>query len=394
MIKHMLSSTVQDVFSEGFESVHEEDMLSSCFLHFKKGMPPVLVVLDNEGKYKGVIARRWIIRSKPDPTARKVKTLTRSAPTVTLNDSLSRTARLMITSEIRQLPVYSGEKLLGFVTDEDVIHGAVMRKWGKTHVEEIMTKKPFVLEEDESLGAVLSLFREEGISHVPIVRDGKLVGIISIHDFIEHIFQPKQRQTVGEQVGSKVSVLSIQSKSIMIKPVVTVLPENTLRLAVKRMHRFDISSLVIIRKGRPVGILTKRDFLEPIAQMEKPIRKLTVHFSVKDVEMDEIQRGLVIDDFNSFVNRYKKALEAGTLFIYMKTHGTNYGEEQLIHCRLRLRTREVSFFSSSEGWGVEQTFRIALDRLERQVLKSTEIEHDSEFDRSYLRRIQFPLTEL
>ena len=47
-----------------------------------------------------------------------------------------------------------------------------------------MTKKPFVLEEDESLGAVLSLFREEGISHVPIVRDGKLVGIVAIEDIM------------------------------------------------------------------------------------------------------------------------------------------------------------------------------------------------------------------
>jgi predicted transcriptional regulator len=390
----MISSIVKDVFSEGFESVHEEDAFSSCFSHFKKGMPPVLVVLDSEGKYKGVIARRWMIRSILDPAITKVKTLMRSAPTVTLHDSLSTTAKLMIESEIRQLPVYGGEKLLGFVTDEDIIHGAVMEKWGNTHVEEIMTKKPFVIEEDESIGAVLSLFREEGISHVPIVRDGKLVGIVSIHDFIEHIFQPRQRQTVGEKVGEKVPVLSIPAKGIMIKPVVTVLPKNTLRLALKRMHRFDISSLVVVRKGMPVGIVTKRDFLEPIAQMEKPIRRLTVHFSVKDVEIDEIQRGFIMDDFESFAHRYKKTLEAGTLFTYMKTHGTNYKGDQLIHCRLQLRTRKGSFFSSSEGWGVEQTFRIALDRLERQILKSKEFEYDSEFARKYLRRIRFPLTEL
>jgi ribosome-associated translation inhibitor RaiA len=128
--------------------------------------------------------------------------------------------------------------------------------------------------------------------------------------------------------------------------------------------------------------------------MEKPIRRLTVHFSVKDVEIDEIQRGFIMDDFESFAHRYKKTLEAGTLFTYMKTHGTNYKGDQLIHCRLQLRTRKGSFFSSSEGWGVEQTFRIALDRLERQILKSKEFEYDSEFARKYLRRIRFPLTEL
>jgi predicted transcriptional regulator len=81
----------------------------------------------------------------------------------------------MVESEIRQLPVYSGETLLGFITDEDIIHGAVLERWGNTCVDEIMAKKPFVIEESESVGAVLSLFRSEGISRAPIVRDGKLV---------------------------------------------------------------------------------------------------------------------------------------------------------------------------------------------------------------------------
>jgi CBS domain-containing protein len=382
---------VEDVFSKGFLEVHENDTLSSCLSLFKEEMPPVLAVLDDKGNYKGVISRKWIIRSSLDSSGTKVKTLMRPAPAVTLQDSLSKVAKLMIESEIRQLPVYSEEKLLGFVTDEDVIHGAVMERWGNTRVEEIMTKKPFVIEEDESLGAVLSLLRTEGISHVPIVKDGKLVGMVSIYDIIENIFQPRQVQRVGERVGEKVPVLSIPAKGIMVKPVVTVLPETKLRDAAGQMHKFDISSLVIVSKGRPVGIVTKRDFLEPLAQMEKPVQRLTVQFSVKDVEIDEIQRGLIMDDFGSFTRRYGGTLESGTLFVYMKTHGTNFKGDQLIHCRLQFRTRQGSFFSSGEGWGAEQTFRLALDRLEGQIVKSTELSFDREFAKGYLRR-RFPLT--
>ena len=392
--KAVISSTVKDVFSEGFVNVSENDTLSVCLTLFKDEMPPVLAVLDKRGRYKGVLARRWIIRSRLDPSRTKVKKLMRPAPTVTLHDSLSKVARLMIESQIRQLPVYSGEKLLGFVTDEDVIHGAVMEKWGNTKVEKVMTKKPFVIEEDESIGAVLSLFRQEGISHVPIVKDGKLVGLVSIHDIIEHIFKPRQKQTVGEIVGEKAPVLSIPAKGIMTKPAITVVPETKLKNAAKKMHKFDISSLVVVRKGRPVGIVTKRDILEPIAQTEKPIRRLTVQFSVKDVGIDEIQRGFIMDDFESFARRYGKTLEAGTLFAYLKTHGTNYKGDQLVHCRLQLRTVKGSFFSSSEGFGVEQTFSIALDRLESQILRSEEPQYDRDFARKYLRRMRFPLTEL
>jgi hypothetical protein len=125
--------------------------------------------------------------------------------------------------------------------------------------------------------------------------------------------------------------------------------------------------------------------------MEKPVRRLMVQFSVKDVEIDENQRGYIIGDFESFTHRYGETLESGTLFVYMKTHGTNFKGDQLIHCRLQFRTRKGSFFSSSEGWGVEQTFRLALDRLEGQIVKSTELAQDHEFVKDYLRR-RFPLT--
>jgi CBS domain-containing protein len=380
---------VKDVFSQGFIEVHENDTLSSCLSLFKKETPPVLAVVDSKGEYQGVISRKWIIRSSFDSSRTKVKTLMRSVPAVTLNDSLGKVAKLMIESDIRQLPVYSGEKLLGFVTDENVVHEAIMERWSNTRVEELMTKKPFVIEEDESVGAILSLFRSEGISHVPIVRDGKLVGIVSIFDIIRNVFQPRQSQRSGELVGEKVPVLSMPAKGIMNRAV-TVLPETKLPEAEDQMHKFDISSLIVISKGRPVGIITKRDFLEPLVQLEKPARRLMVQFSVKDVEIDEIQRGHIIGDFESFTSRYGETLESGTLFVYMKTHGTNFKGDQLIHCRLQFRTRKGSFFSSSEGWGVEQTFKLALDRLEGQIVKSTELAHDHEFVKDYVKR-RFPL---
>ena len=390
----MATYTVKNVFSKGFVSVREEDTLSSCLSLLKKETLPALAVLDSEGKYKGVLARRWIIRSMLNPSSTKVKTLMRPAPTVTLQGSLSEVARLMIESGVRQLPVYDGEKLLGFVTDEDVIHGVVMQRWGDVEIKEIMTKRLFVVEEDKSLGSVLSLFRDYDISHAPVVSKGKLVGMISIHDLIEYVFQPRKRQGIGERRGEKIRFLSAPVKSVMSKPVITVLPETRLRDAEKKMSEFDISCLVISETGRPTSIVTKRDFLESIAQMEMVKPELTVQFSVKDVKIDEFQRGFIIDDFESFARRYRETLEAGTLYVYMKGHGTNYKGKQLIHCRLQLRTRKGSFFSSSEGWNVEPTFHLALDRLEKQILRSKEFEHDPEFTRIYLRRMRFPSTEL
>ncbi len=357
-------------------------------------MPPVVAVLNNKGKYVGVISRRWVIRSRLDPATTKVKTLMRPAPKVSPDSSLSKAARLMIESGVRQLPVFEKNKLLGFVTDEDIIHGAVTQEWSNTTIEKIMTKAPQVIDANRSVGAVLSLFREQGISHVPVTDKGNLAGIISIHDIIEQVFQPLQRQTLGEIVGEKVSILSIPAKGIMAHPVITVTPETSVKEAAKKMHDHNISCLVVLSKERLAGIVTKLDFLEPISQMETLDRKLAIQFGVKGVAINPDQTGFMMDEFESFARKYKDALERGTLFVYIKTHGTDHKGVPLIHCRLQLRTVNGSFFSSSEGFGLEPTFRVALDRLNKRLLRSKELSYNPKFARDFLRKIGMPQEEL
>ena len=385
---------VGDILSKKFSAISENEPVSKCLDLFKKEMPPVLAVLNNRGKYVGVIARRWVIRSRLDPATTKVRTLMRPAPKVSPEFSLSKAAKLMIESGIRQLPLFEKNKLLGFVTDEDIIHGAVTQEWGSTAIEKIMTKAPQVIDANRSVGAVLSLFREHGVSHVPVIDEGKLAGIISIHDVIEQVFQPRQRQTLGEIVGEKVPILSIPAKGIMAHPVITVAPETRLREAVKKMHRHDISCLAVLSKERLVGIVTKLDFLEPISQMETVERKLSVQFGVKGVTINPDQQGFMMDEFESFARKYKDALELGTLFVYIKTHGTNHKGVPLIHCRLQLRTVRGTFFSSGEGWGVESTFRVALDRLDKRLLRSKELSHNPKYARDFLQKIGMPQEEL
>jgi predicted transcriptional regulator len=390
----MSSIPVENVFSRNFATVNENDPLSKCLELFKREMPPVIAVLDEKGRYAGVISRRWVIRSRLDPSTTKVKSLMRPASKVSKEVTLSKAARLMIESGVRQLPVFEKNRLVGFVTDEDIIHGAVTQEWGNTTIEKIMTKAPQVIESNRSVGAVLSLFREHGVSHVPVVDQGKLTGIISIQDIIEKIFQPRQKQTLGEIVGKKVPVLSIPAKGIMAQPVITVASDASLREAAEKMHKQDVSCLVVMSKERLAGIVTKLDFLEPISQLETVAQKLTVQFGVKGVAINPDQQGFMMDEFEAFAHKYTDALKLGTLFVYMKTHGTNHKGVPLLHCRLQLRTVKGAFFSSSEGFGVESTFRVALERLDKRLLRSKELSYNPKYARDFLRKVGMPQEEL
>ena len=73
-----------------FNGVQENDTLSRCLEAFEKGVPPVLAVLNEKGKYEGMITRRAILRSRLDLNATKVKTLMKTAPPVNVDFSLAK----------------------------------------------------------------------------------------------------------------------------------------------------------------------------------------------------------------------------------------------------------------------------------------------------------------
>jgi predicted transcriptional regulator len=386
----------KDIYTEGVSTVNENDTLSRCLEFFKTEMPPVLAVLDAKGKYTGVIARRWILRSRLDPASTKVKNLMRHAPKISPEHEISRIAKLMIESGIRQLPVFEDENLLGFVTDENIIYAAVRQEWGKGKVSSVMTRAPYTIDANRSVGAVLNLFREHGFSHVPVMDAGKVVGIISIRDILERIFQPNERQTTGDKMGEKVETFSIPARGIMSSPVIAVDANANLREAAKKMRDYNVSCLAATLNDRLVGIITKLDFLEPLSQLDTTPPNLTIQFSVKDTRITSSQQSFMMDEFDSFTRKYQEAFRTGTLFVYIKTHGTaNTRETPLVHCRLQFRTPKGAFVSSGEGWGIEPTFKTALEHMDRRLLRSKELlAYNPKYAKDYLHKMGLPYEEL
>jgi CBS domain-containing protein len=389
------SVTAKDVYSKGLNFVQDNDTLSRCLEGFKKGMPPVMAVLDEKGKYIGMITRRSILRSRLDFTVAKVRSLMQVAPQVSVDASLGELAKLMIGSGMRQLPLVDKGKLLGFVTDEGVIHGAVSKDWGRDSVEKVMTRAPHTIEAGRSVGAVLGLMREYGISHVPVLEGGKLVGMVSIEDVLRSIYWPQRRQTTGDIVGEKLETLGIAVKGIMASPAITVDAKTSLGEAEQKMHNHDVSCLCVVAENKLIGVVTKLDFLEQISQVAVTAPKLTIQFGTKGVEVSPDQQAFMMDEFDSFSRRFQEAFQLGTLFVYMKSHGDKaVRETPLVHCRLQFRTIRGTFFAASEGWGVEPTFRVALDRLERRLLRSKELlAYNPKYAKDYLRKIGLPSEE-
>ena len=100
----------------------------------------------------------------------------------------------LMKHKISSLPVVEDEKLIGIITATDVGHNLILDKYELgTSVEEIMIKSVITVSPDDTLEDAINIMKtavsSSGIlNQLPVVDNGKLVGIISDGDIIQEFF--------------------------------------------------------------------------------------------------------------------------------------------------------------------------------------------------------------
>jgi CBS domain-containing protein len=106
--------------------------------------------------------------------------------TAQVEESLDVAADRMSWHQVGALPVLEGQRLVGIITERDVT--AAMAEGADpviTPVSDYMTAAPEVLGPDSELADAAHLMLELGIRHLPIVRSGRLVGVLSMRDVLD-----------------------------------------------------------------------------------------------------------------------------------------------------------------------------------------------------------------
>jgi CBS domain-containing protein len=101
--------------------------------------------------------------------------------------SVATAARRMAARDAGAILVIEGERLAGIVTERDVVFRVVARGLDPraTQLAEVMTPDPITIEADRPFGYALVVMHSEGFRHLPVMKDGKLVGIVSARSALD-----------------------------------------------------------------------------------------------------------------------------------------------------------------------------------------------------------------
>ncbi|MEE8400878.1 MAG: CBS domain-containing protein [Candidatus Hydrothermarchaeaceae archaeon] len=112
--------------------------------------------------------------------------MTKNVKTITPDDIMENAAELMKKHRIGCLVVVDKDKPIGIVTERDIAYKIVAEgKGGDIKVEEVMSKDLKTVGEDKSRVDAAKLMASHVIRRLPVLKKGKLVGIVTIEDIMK-----------------------------------------------------------------------------------------------------------------------------------------------------------------------------------------------------------------
>ena len=114
-------------------------------------------------------------------------------------------AKLMKSKHYGAVLVTEGDELLGIFTERDAVYRVIAagRDPDATQLTDVMTKEPKTITPDKTFGHAMLVMHEGGFRHVPVIEDGKLVGMVSSRnaldpDLEEFVFEEHRRKRLIE----------------------------------------------------------------------------------------------------------------------------------------------------------------------------------------------------
>lgn len=365
------ANKVGDLMRKKFETVDPETALSDVVAKMKSSDLHEIPVVDGK-KLLGVISYGTVIRKKNLVIGTKAKTMVETTPEITLDTPLTEVAEHFLSSGYRHLPVTKGKVIQGIITRANVISVLPKLKDVKAlKVADVMSDSARSVHEKDLIKNAMSLMRDLEVRTVPVVDDyDRLVGIIGIKDLVQYSWSGSGTPNQGRRdMAGNNNPVELEVRSLMHDSPITLTAEEPLTKAINTMVDKNISTIPIVSGDRMVGIITKYDILELVA-------------SVRNRDMVYTQISGLEEEDRFSLDSMEKEIQSGLakiakftrplLFTVHVSKYNNTGNSAKYSLIGRLTTENSHFMSKAVDWSLGQATVELMDNLDRIVTEKKE----------------------
>ncbi|MFC6733319.1 MULTISPECIES: CBS domain-containing protein [unclassified Haladaptatus] len=375
---------IADIATNDFVEVDVDQRLGKVRSIFERENPKGIIVT-NDGEYAGLVTQRELLQSHVEDST-KVAALMKSAPKVERTTNIREVARMLVEGGTKVAPVFEADALWGIVT-ADAILEAVLENLDVLTVDQIYTDNVVSVHETDRVGQAINLLREHGVSRLPVVNDdGHLTGMVTTHDIVDFVVRDMNKATTGERSGDIERMLDLPVYDIMSSPVRTITLGASVRDAVSGMLENDYAGLVVTPEENDnliAGVLTKTDVLRALSYTEE--EHLDVQITNVNL-LETLSRDEIRESIEAVVDKYQR-MTVQHAHVRFHEHKEKLRGTPLIQCQIRIRSDRGQVAGSGEGYGAENAFYVALDKLERNVIEMKDMRSDEIYKGQLLRKL-------
>lgn len=139
-----------------------------------------------------------------------------------------------------------------------------------------MTPDPVTTSKETTVFEALELMRKHRVRRLPVLENGRLVGIVTESELLRVSPSPATSLSVFEL---NYLLSKMQVKDVMTKDVVTVTPDTTVEEAAVLMRDHVVSGLPVVENGKLVGIITETNIFDAFVDLmglRRPGTRLTL----------------------------------------------------------------------------------------------------------------------
>jgi CBS domain-containing protein/ribosome-associated translation inhibitor RaiA len=304
------------------------------------------------------------------PSSTKVDSVWRATGSVRESDTVIDIAENLVRNNIRALPVVEGGNVVGIISQIDLTLAMCdVPDLSCVAAKELIRSPVLSLDINEKVAFARRLMLDKGISHVPVIEYGRLVGVVTAKDIVNTFIVPASRTTSGDRIEVKVPRFpGIVAGVLDTHPLSVGAGATALDVACGLRDRGKGACFMTDEVGRIVGIITPSELLPLLLRFR--VREELPVYIIGLSDEDFFERAVAEEKVRRVVRRGMRFRPDLTeVSVRIKSTRTR-GNRTRYELTARALSPEGQINAEADGWDLLRAFDELCDTLGKAIRRS------------------------